>query len=218
MNTPLDPTLRGNPLLEAWNNPHGLPPFAETTVQHFAPAFEIALKDHRAELDAIATNAAAAIFENTLAAIDKSGRLLTRIEQMFYNLTASETSPALQAVERAMAAPMAAHTNAIYMNATLFKRVDALYSQRDSLGLSREQTRLLERVHLDFVRAGARLATDAQARYGKIMEKLAELTTQFSQNVLADEAAYRLILRDDKDNKDLAGLPEFVRAGVGCLI
>ena len=213
MNTPQDPTLRGNPLLEAWNNPHGLPPFAETTVQHFAPAFEIALKDHRAELDAIAANAVAPTFENTLAAIDKSGRLLTRIEQMFYNLTASETSPALQAVERAMAAPMAAHTNAIYMNATLFKRVDALYSQRDTLGLSREQTRLLERVHLDFVRAGARLATDAQARYGKIMEKLAELTTQFSQNVLADEAAYRLILRDDKDNKDLAGLPEFVRAG-----
>ena len=209
MNAPTDPKLLVNPLLDAWSSPHGLPPFTETNAEHFAPAFEVALRAHRAELAAIATNEAAPTFENTLAAFDKSGRLLTRIDQMFYNLTASETSPALQAVEREMAAPMAAHTNAIYMHAALFKRVDALYHQRASLGLTTEQNRLLERVHLDFVRAGARLVAVAQARYGEIMEKLAELTTQFAQNVLADEAAYRLVLRDEND---LAGLPAFVRA------
>ena len=210
MNAPTDPKLLANPLLDPWNTPYGLPPFDAVRAEHFAPAFEVALKTHRVELDAIATNAIAPTFDNTLAAFDKSGRLLTRIEQMFYNLTASETSPALQAVEREMAAPMAAHTNAIYMHAALFKRVDALYHQRALPGLTAEQMRLLERVHLDFVRAGARLSADAQARYGKIMEKLAELTTQFSQNVLADEASYSLVL---KSEDDLAGLPEFVRAG-----
>ena len=209
MNAPPGPTLLANPLLEAWNSPYGLPPFTEAEAEHFAPAFAVALKAHRAELDAIAANPAAPTFENTLASFDKSGRQLTRIEQMFYNLTAAETSPALQAVEREMAAPMAAHTNAIFMHSGLFRRVDALYNQRTSLGLTAEQVRLLERVHLDFVRAGARLCVDAQARYGKIMEKLAELTTQFSQNVLADESVYRLVL---KDENDLAGLPESVRA------
>ncbi len=209
MNAPTDAKLLANPLLETWLSPLGLPPFAETTPEHFAPAFTVALKTHRVELDAIAANAAQPTFENTLAAFDKSGRLLSRSEQMFYNLTASETSPALQAVEREMAAPMAAHTNAIYMHAGLFKRVDAVYNQRASLGLSMEQIRLLERVHLDFVRAGARLDADAQIRYGKITEKLAELTTQFAQNVLADEAAYRLVLHDEND---LAGLPYSVRA------
>ena len=210
MNAPTDPKLLANPLLDAWNTPHGLPPFATTSAEHFAPAFDVALKTHRAELDAIANTLTAPTFENTLAAFDRSGRLLTRIDQMFYNLAASETSPALQAVERAMAAPLAAHSNAIYMHAALFKRVDALYGRRTSLGLNTQQLRLLERVHLDFVRAGARLSPDAQVRYGQVTEKLAELTTQFSQNVLADEAAYRLVL---KDEKDLAGLPEFVRAG-----
>ncbi len=210
MNAPIDPKLLANPLLDAWINPHGLPPFAETSAQHFAPAFKVALDAHRTELDTIAGSDAAPTFENTVAAFDKSGRLLSRIQQMFYNLTASETSPALQAVEREMAAPMAAHSNAIYMHAALFKRVDSLFNQRTTLKLSAEQLRLIERVHLDFVRAGATMSGDAQLRYGKIMEQLATLTTQFSQNVLADEAAYRLVLKDDAD---LAGLPEFVRAG-----
>ena len=209
MNAPTDLKHLANPLLGAWNNPYALPPFADTTAAHFAPAFEVALKAHRAELDAIAGNTLPPTFENTLAAFDKGGRLLTRIDQMFYNLTASETSPALQAVEREMAAPMAAHSNAVYMHKGLFARIDTLYQQRSTLGLTAEQMRLLERVHLDFVRAGATLSAVAQARYGKIMEELAELTTQFSQNVLGDEAAYRLVLRDESE---LVGLPASLRA------
>ena len=209
MDTRTDTTFTANPLLGTWSGPYGLPPFAQTGAEHFAPAFGVALKAHRAELDAIAANTAAPTFENTVAAFDKSGRMLARIDQMFYNLASSETSPALQAVEREMAAPMAAHGNAIYMNAELFRRIDRLHGKRAALGLTAEQMRLLERVHLDFVRAGANLAAQAQTRYATIMEKLAELTTQFSQNVLADEAAYRLVL---KDENDLAGLPAFVRA------
>ncbi|MEQ1517687.1 MAG: M3 family metallopeptidase, partial [Usitatibacteraceae bacterium] len=209
MNGPVDPSLLINPLLETWNGPYGLPPFSTTKPEHFAPAFEVALSAHRAELDAIAANPVPPSFDNTVAAFDKSGRLLSRIWLMFHNLTSSETSPALQAVERAMAAPLATHTNAIYMHAALFRRVDALYEKRETLGLTTEQNRLLERVHLDFVRAGARLSAEAQVRYGRIMERLAELNTQFSQNVLADEASYRLPLESEAD---LAGLPDSVRA------
>jgi len=197
-----------NPLLQPWDTPHGLPPFEQTRPEHFAPAFEQALAEHRAEIDAIGSQAAAPSFENTLAAFDRSGRLLARLEGMFSNLTSSETSPALQAVELQLAPRMAAHANAIFMHAPLFQRIDALHAQRASLGLDAEQRRLLERVHLEFVRAGAKLDGAARRRYGEVMERLAELTTRFGQNVLADEAAFRLELRDERD---FAGLPAFVR-------
>ncbi len=198
-----------NPLLQPWDTPYGLPPFSTVRPEHFAPAFEAALAAHRAEIDAIAANPAAPDFENTIAAFDRCGRLYYRIEQFFYNLTASETSPALQKVELEMAPVLAAHQNAIYMHPALYARIDALHARRESLGLSPEQRRLLERFHVDFVRAGARLQGEAARRYAQVTERLAELTTRFGQNVLADEAAYRLVLRDESE---LAGLPDFVRA------
>ena len=198
-----------NPLIANWNTPYGLPPFGHFSAGDFVPAFSVALKAHRDELDAIASNPAAATFENTLVAFDRSGRLLNRIDLVFENLTASETSPALQAAEREMATPLAAHGNAIYMNAPLFARIDALFQIRQSLGLNGEELRLLERVHTDFVRAGAKLAPAAQTRYAELIEQLAVLTTQFSQNVLADEASFQLVLKTDHE---LAGLPESLRA------
>jgi len=198
-----------NPLLQAWTAPHGLPPFAQVQAEHFAPAFEQAMREQRAELDAIAADPSAPSFDNTLAAFDRSGRLLARLEALFHNLCASETTPALQRVQRELALPLAAHNNAVYMHAGVFARVQMLHEQRARSGLSAEQLRLLERVQLDFVRAGARLAPAVQARYAQVMERLAELTTRFAQNVLADEAAYRLVLRSEAE---LAGLPDFVRA------
>ena len=198
-----------NPLLQDWTAPHGLPPFADIRPEHFAPAFEAAMQQHRDELRAIATESAAPSFDNTLAAFDRSGRLLGRIATVFYNLTASETSAELQAVQRAMAAPLAAHNSAIYMDMALFARVDALHRDRAALGLAPEQRRLLERVHLDFVRAGARLEPAAQQRYAEVMQELAALTTRFAQNVLHDESAFQLVLRTEAE---LAGLPDFVRA------
>ena len=198
-----------NPLVQPWNTPHGLPPFAEVRAEHFRPAFDAALGEHLADIDAIASSSEPPSFENTVAALDRSGRLLARVEALFYNLTSSETSPALQAVEREMAAPLAAHNSAVHMNARLFERIDTLHAQRSTLGLSPEQMRLLERFHLDFVRAGAKLGGAAQKRYAQVMQSLAELTTRFGQNVLADESAYRLVLRGERD---LAGLPDFVCA------
>src|SRR5213592_789784 len=167
-----------NPLLQPWNTPYGLPPFADIAPAHFKPAFDQALKEQLAEVDAIGASPQPPSFDNTLAAFDRSGRLLARLDGLFYNLTSSETSP-------------------------------ALHAERAALGLTPEQLRLLERVHLDFVRAGAKLAPTAQARYAQIMERLAELTTRFAQNVLADEASYQLVLRTPDE---LAGLPDFVCA------
>jgi peptidyl-dipeptidase Dcp len=198
-----------NPLLQDWPGPHGLPPFADIRPAHFPPAFDQALAAHRAEVDAIAAQAEAPSFDNTVARFDASGRLLARLEHLFYTLSASATSPELQAVQRALAAPLAEHGSAVYMNQALFRRVEALHEQRERLGLSAEQRRLLERVHLDFLRAGARLAPAARERYAAVMARLAELNTRFAQNVLAAESAYQLRLTTEAE---LAGLPDFLRA------
>ncbi|UXH76391.1 M3 family metallopeptidase [Roseateles amylovorans] len=198
-----------NPLLQPWTGPYGLPPFESIRAEHFQPAFALALQEHRAELAAIGSQSAAPDFQNTLAAFDRSGRRLVSLEHLFSTLSASASSPELQAVQRAMAAPLAAHNNAVYMDAALFARIEVLHEQRQSLGLDPQQLRLLERVHLDFVRAGARLQGQAKARYATMMERLAELHTRFAQNVLADESGYQLLLRGEAE---LAGLPDFVRA------
>ena len=198
-----------NPLLQPWTAPHGLPPFADIAPAHFEPAFAAARAEHISELQTIVDQTEAPSFDNTLAAFDRIGRQLGRVASVFYNLTASATNPELQAVQLALAAPLSAHFSAVYMNAGLFARVDALHARRGELGLTPEQQRLLERVHLDLVRAGARLAPAAQQRYAQVMEELAALTTQFAQNVLHDESSYRLLLNDEAD---LAGLPDFVRA------
>ena len=196
-----------NPLLAPWDTPYGLPPFDAVRAEDFLPAFEQAMREHRAELDAIA--GAAPDFDATVGAFDRSGRLLVRLASLFYNLASSETSPALQAVERELAPRLAAHQSAIYRHAGLFARIDALHARRDGEAWTSEQRRMVERVHLDFVRAGARLAPAAGARHAELKQALASLQTAFGQNVLADEAAYRLELRGEAD---LAGLPDFVRA------
>jgi peptidyl-dipeptidase Dcp len=201
--------LADNPLLQDWTTPHGLPPFGQLRAEHFEPALREAMREHRAELAAIAGDPAPPDFDNTVAAFDRAGRRLNRIAATFYTLTASATSPELQAVQRAVAAPMAAHGSAVYMDAALFARIDALHGQREALGLTPEQRRLLERIHLDFVRAGARLEPAARVRYAQIMEELATLTTRFAQNVLHDESSWQLALDGEEA---MAGLPDFVRA------
>jgi peptidyl-dipeptidase Dcp len=207
MNQPA--ALATNPLLQPWTAPFGLPPFAAIRPEHFAPALGEAMRLHLAELDAIGGQAEPPSFENTVAAFDRSGALLYRLESVLGNLTASETSPALQAVQREMAAPLAAHDTAVKMHAGVFRRLDVLHRDRATLGLAPEALRLLERLHQDAVRAGARFTPGEQARYSSIVQQLATLTTRFAQNVLADESSYLLPLNGEAD---LAGLPGFVRA------
>ena len=198
-----------NPLLAPWDGPHGLPPFDAVRPQHFRPAFEAAFREQRAEIDAIAARPGPPGFDDTIAAFDASGRLLARVGLLFDNLNSSASTPELQSVEREMAALLAAHEHALHMHAGLFARIDAVHAARERLGLDAEQRRLVERLHLEFVRAGARLGAAERERYGAVMQRLAELTTRFAQNVLADENAYQLVLRGEAE---LAGLPGFVRA------
>jgi peptidyl-dipeptidase Dcp len=196
-----------NPLLADWTGPLGLPPFAAVRPEHFLPAFDEGLSRHRTELDAIAANPEAPSFANTLEALERSGRPLDRVSNLFSVLTGADTGDALEAVERDVSPLLARHSNAMYLDRALFARIYDLYQRRATLGLTTEQMRVLDRYHTRFVRAGAALDKPAQDRLAAINERLATLGTQFGQNVLADEKAYALIL----DEADLDGLPDFAR-------
>ncbi|WP_434633854.1 M3 family metallopeptidase [Chromobacterium sp. CV08] len=198
--------MNANPLLQDWSTPHQLPPFDRILPQHFETAFDALFAEHLAEIDALAALPDAPDFDNTAAAFDRSGLRLERVQLLLDNLTASETSAELQQVERRMAPRLAEHNSRVYMHAGFFARLDAVHARRGELGLGEEQDRLLDRIHRDFVRAGAKLQGEDRLRYAEIVSRLAELTTAFGQNVLADEAEYALPLGEDQ----LAGLPPFL--------
>jgi peptidyl-dipeptidase Dcp len=192
-----------NPLLGRWSAPFGLPPFARIEPTHYESAFKAAFAEHKAEIAAITNNTAAPTFANTILALEKAGTTLNRVGDVFFNLTGADTNPKLQAIERKLAPKLSAHHSAIYLNARLFKRIATLFGARDTLRLDDEQARLLERYHTWFVRAGASLPPASKKRVAAINNKLAELTTAFAQNVLADEQSWRLVLEGPAD---LAGL------------
>jgi peptidyl-dipeptidase Dcp len=201
-----------NPLLETWDRPFGVPAFGRIRPDHFREAFARAFAAHTAEVAAIAGNTAAPSFANTIAALEASGEALTRTVVVFNLLAGAHTDDAILAIERELAPLKAKHWDAILMDAALFGRIDGLYQMRERLTLSAEERRVLERYHLKFVRAGAALDAATKARLADINARLATLGTIFSQNVLADEQAYALLLDGEED---LAGLPDFVRAAAG---
>lgn len=197
-----------NPLLAPWDTPFGSPPWQRIAVEHFRPAFNAALAEHIREIEAIAGDPAEPGFDNTVAALERSGRVLRRVAAAFFNLTSAHSSDDLESVERDVAPLLARHHNAIQQNPALFRRVDALFARRSELGLTPEQDRVLERYHLGFTRSGAGLDEAAKRRLSEIVERLATLGTSFGQNVLADEKAYALVLDGEAD---LAGLPQELR-------
>ena len=197
-----------NPLLQAWQTPFGMPPFESIQASHFEEAFDKALLQHQSEIAAISSNTEPPTFENTLIALEASGDLLNQTSNVFFNLSASHSSPDIQSLERNLAPKLAAHSAALYLNAALFQRIDALNQTKHQLQLDAESIRLIERYHLDFVRAGAKLQAKDRESFAQNSEKLASLFTQFSQNVLADESSFCLTLTQDDE---LQGLPSFVR-------
>jgi peptidyl-dipeptidase Dcp len=197
-----------NPLLADWDGPFGLPPFAGIRHEHFMPAFEAAILAQRAEVDAIAENAEEPTFANTVEALERSGRELQQVGAVFFNLGATDSDDELQRIQREVAPILARHRSSISLNAALFARIDALMAQRGERGLDAEQARVLERKHTGFVRAGAKLDEAGRERIRAISERLATLGTSFTQNLLADEKAFELVLEGEED---LAGLPDFVR-------
>jgi peptidyl-dipeptidase Dcp len=156
-----------NPLLQAWQTPFGMPPFESIQASHFEEAFESALKQHQAEIDAISNNPEPPSFDNTLLALEASGDLLNQTSNVFFNLSASHSSPEIQSIERNLAPKLAAHSAALYHNAPLFERIDALNQAKHQLALDAESIRLIERYHLDFVRAGAKLQAQDRAIFAK---------------------------------------------------
>jgi peptidyl-dipeptidase Dcp len=202
------PFPSANPLLADWTGAFGLPAFGSLSPDQFRPAFDAALAAHRAEIDAIAADKAQPTFDNTIAALEKSGRALERVSNVFFVLAGADTSDAIEAVERDISPLLARHSNALYLNKELYARIAALHARRESLGLSAEQARVLDRYHTRFVRAGGALDRPVQDQLAAINERLASLGTQFGQNVLADEKSYALVLEES----DLAGLPDFARA------
>jgi peptidyl-dipeptidase Dcp len=196
-----------NPFFEDWTAPYSAPPLDRIAPEHFPPAYDRALAQHMAEIAAIAENPDPPSFENVVVALENSGQLLTRVEGVFHNLASAATNEAIQAIELEMAPRLSAHWSAISMHPVLFARLDAVYRLRDGLGLNAEALRVLERYHLDFVRAGARLKGEDRNRLATIAQRLAVLGTKFSQNVLGDEEAWTLSPNQDQ----MAGVPPAVR-------
>src|SRR5664279_335698 len=146
---------QANPLLKAWQTPFETPPFAEVTPEHFLPAFEQAFADHSAEIAAIEHDPAAPDFANTITALERSGKLLSRVSGVFYDLVSAHSNPALLEIDKEVSLRMARHWSPIMMNAVLFGRIALLHANRAELGLSGEELRLLERTYTRFHRAGA---------------------------------------------------------------
>lgn len=193
-----------NPLLQEWNTPFGIPPFDLIKTDHYAPAFEEAFGRARAAIDAIAGNSDAPTFANTIEAMERAEGLLERVSGVFDNLSNSDASDEMEALERDLAPKFAAFSAETLMNEALFARVAKLFENIDGLGLTAEQVRVLELYHRMFVRSGAALEPEAGARLKDVMQRLASLGATFSQNVLADEKSWELVLGPD----DLDGLPD----------
>jgi len=198
----------GNAFFEAWTTPDGVPPFDRIGPAQFRPAYARALAEHEAEVAAIAANPAPPTFDNTIAAMELSGRALDRVSNVFHLLAGAHSNDALLEIEREIAPRLARHWNAINTNALLFARIDTLMRDAERLGLNTEQKRVIERYHTGFRRAGAALDAPAKKRLAEIIERLAALGTAFSQNVLADEQSFTLRLEDEAE---LLGLPDFMR-------
>ena len=200
-----------NPLLRPWSGPFGgVPPFDQASPALLAPALEEGMALHLKELQAIADNPAPPTFENTIAAMERSGRALDRAATVYYIYGSTLSDDAVQQVERDIEPKLAAFRDRITQNEKLFKRIAAVYATRESAGLTPEQQRLTWLVHNNFVRAGAKLDASAKQRLAAINQSLAGLFTRFSQNLLADESERFLVLQSEAD---LAGLPESLRAG-----
>lgn len=196
-----------NPLLEAWDGPLGAPPFALVRPADFVPAIKTAIARHDDELTSIARNPAPATFENTVAAMERSGEALARVRRLFWTLSSAHAIEPIRAIEAEMSALLSAHGTAISHNEALFARIAAVYAGLGDAQLTAEQRRLVENSYKSFVRGGAALNHDAKTRFAEIDARLADLSVQFGHNVLAATAAWTMTLEE----QDLEGIPQSLR-------
>jgi peptidyl-dipeptidase Dcp len=195
-----------NPLLSDWQTEFQLPPFAAFTDDDFAPAFDAAMNAGRAAYAAIAANPETPTYANTIEAMEMADDLLDRVGGVFWNLSGSDSNPAREALQRELSPKLSAYSSEIINNKALFQRIETLWDNRDTLGLTPEQYRVLMLYRRMFLRAGAALDGDAAQRMTEVKSRLATLGTTFTQNLLADERDWVMAL------DDLSGLPDFVVA------
>lgn len=197
-----------NPFLVPYTNKYGAPPFDQIKTEHYMPAFKEGIKQHQAEVTAIANNKNAATFSNTIEALEFSGVLLKKVSSVFFNLHSADTNDGLDKIANEITPILSEHNDNIYLNEKLFSRVKKLYDNRSKLKLTTEQSRLLEKYHREFVRSGAALNAAQKAKLREINKELSMAELTFGQNVLDETNSYQKVVDNEAD---LAGLPESVR-------
>ncbi|MBS2212502.1 M3 family metallopeptidase [Carboxylicivirga mesophila] len=199
-----------NPFFSAYTTPYNVPPFEQIKPEHYMPALDKAMAEHKKEVEAIINNSEAATFENTIVALDDAGKMLSEVTSVYYGLKSADGTEGIMAIATDVAKKLSAHSDDISLNPDLFKRVEAVYNQKEELNLTGEQQMLLEDTYKGFVRSGVSLADDKKTELRQINSRLSELFNNFSTNVLTETNSFKLVL--DKQD-DLAGLPESVIAG-----
>lgn len=197
-----------NPLLTESPLPYGAPQFDKIKKSHYMPAFEQGIAEAKAEIDAIVANEDAPTFENTIVALEQSGRTLDKVSGIFYNLMEADSDDEMQEIAEKLSPMMTEYSMYVSLNDALFRRIKAVYEQKDALGLEQDQMRLLEKTYKGFVRSGANLSDEDKKTYSKMAEELSLLTLQFSKNALAASNAFKLNLTSEDE---LEGLPGYVR-------
>ena len=194
-----------NPFLTEYTTPFQVPPFDQIKNEHYLPAFEAGMKEQLAEVEAIIGNAETPTFQNTILPFDKSGETLDRVSNVFFNLTECLTNDEMIKIAETVLPLLSKHSDSIMMNPKLFERIDYVYQHRNEMGLDDQQIRVVEKYEQDFVRNGAALPADKQEELSKINEQLSTLSLQFGNNLLKENAGYKLIIENEAD---LAGLPQ----------
>jgi peptidyl-dipeptidase Dcp len=198
--------IKQNPLVMEWDTPYQTPPFNKIKTEHYKPAIEYALKEAEKEVEKIANNKATATFDNTVVALERSGKLLDRITSLFFNLNEANTNDTMQELAIEISPLLTKFANDLHLNPVLFARIKKVYEQRDDLPLTTEDRMLLDKTYKAFIQSGAMIDEQHKDEFRKISEELAVLTLRFNQNVLADNNAYSLVITD---KNDLKGLPKY---------
>ena len=194
-----------NPFLTEFTTPFQVPPFDQIKNEHYLPAFEAGIAEQQAEVEAIINNPEPATFENTILPFDKSGQILDRVSNVFFNLNECLTDDEMISIAEQVLPMLSKHGDAIAMNPRLFERIDYVYQHRNEMDLDDQQIRVVEKYHQDFIRSGAGLNAEQQAELSQINERLSTLSLQFGNNLLKENSNYKLVIDNEAD---LAGLPQ----------
>ena len=193
-----------NPFFETYTTPYQVPPFDLIKNEHFKPAILEGIKKQEAEINSIVSNKEKPTFDNTVLAMENSGKLLARVSTVFYNLNSANTNEEIQAIAKELAPKLSAHNDNIYLNDALFKRVKVVWDNQKNFKLNKEQAKILENLYKSFVRSGANLSEENKKRLREINSEMAVATLKYGQNILAETNSYELVI---SDKNDLSGLP-----------